>query len=73
MTEYSALPRDLTDLGWKLIDRNDRLFAVSTCWGGTVPSATIEEVIKNARHMTRYIQWRMDKEAEHNGRSSLRP
>lgn len=67
MTEYSALPRDLTDLGWKLIDRGGRLFAVSTRWGGTVPSETIEEVIKNARHMTKYVQWRMDKEAEQEG------
>lgn len=64
MTEYSALPRDLTDLGWKLIDRGGRLFAISTRWGGTVASTDLEDVISNARHMTRYIQWRMDREAE---------
>jgi hypothetical protein len=60
----TALPRDLTDLGWKLIDRGGRLFAVSTRWGGTVASQDIEDVISNARAMTRYIQWRMDREAE---------
>ena len=57
------LPSDLTDRGWKLITRApDRHFAVSVSWGGTVVSATIEEVIRNARHMTRYIEWRNEQE-----------
>jgi hypothetical protein len=64
MTEYSALPCDLADLGWKLIDRGGRLFAISTRWGGTVASQDIKDVIKNARAMTRYIRFRMDREAE---------
>lgn len=59
----SVLPRDLTDRGWKLITRApDRLFAVSTRWGGTVESATIAQVVSNARAMTRYITWRMGQE-----------
>jgi hypothetical protein len=64
MTEYGALPRDLADLGWKLISRNGRLFAVSIEWGGTVVSEDIKTVITNARAMTQYIRWRMNKEAE---------
>lgn len=58
-----TLPRDLTDRGWKLIARApDRLFAVSVAWGGTVESAAIDQVIRNARAMTRYITWRMKQE-----------
>lgn len=66
----NQLPQDLLDLGWKLIDRNGRLFAVSVRYGGTVPSETIEEVIANARYMTRYIRWRMEQErtSTHEGR-----
>ena len=61
--EPPTLPPDLTDRGWKLITRApDRLFAVSTRWGGTVVSATIDEVIRNARVMTRYIEHRMEHE-----------
>lgn len=59
----TALPTDLTDRGWKLIARApDRLFAVSTRWGGTVASATIEQVVANARAMTRYVEQRMEQE-----------
>lgn len=62
-TDPPALPADLTDRGWKLIARApDRLFAVSARWGGTVTSPTIEQVIRNARAMTRYIEWRMAQE-----------
>lgn len=58
------LSQDLLDLGWKLIGRDGHLFAVSTRWGGTVKSERIEQVITNARAMTRYIRWRMEREAE---------
>jgi len=59
----TTLPADLTTRGWKLITRApDRLFAVSERWGGTVESATIEQVIGNARAMTRYIEQRMEHE-----------
>jgi hypothetical protein len=58
------LPKDLTDLGWKLIQRNGRLFAVSISWGGTVVSEDIKTVITNARAMTQYIRFRMDRERE---------
>lgn len=59
-----ALPTDLTDRGWKLINRApDRLFAVSERWGGTVPSEKLEDVIRNARAMTRYVAWRKKQEA----------
>lgn len=63
-TEYIvALPSDLASAGWKLIERApDRLFAVSERWGGTVESAAIEDVIDNARHMMRYIKWRIEQE-----------
>lgn len=61
------LPPDLTDRGWKLIERApDRLFAVSVAWGGTVESATIEQVTANARAMTRYIERRMEHEQRQN-------
>lgn len=54
-----ALPDDLIRQGFKLIVRApDRMFAVSTNRGGTVVSATIEEVITNARAMAAYIEWR---------------
>lgn len=58
------LPPDLVALGWKLLRQQSdgRWFAVSISWGGTVPSETIEDVIRNARYMTRYIKWRMSKE-----------
>lgn len=61
--EAPTLPPDLTDRGWRLIARApDRLFAVSERWGGTVVSATIDDVIRNARAMTRYIAWRKKQE-----------
>jgi len=62
-TDQPTLPPDLTDRGWKLIIRApDRLFAVSARWGGTVVSATIDEVIGNARAMTRYVEQRIKHE-----------
>jgi hypothetical protein len=60
----SDLPPDLTARGWRLIARApDRLFAISADCGGTVVSAAIEDVVKNARAMTRYIAWRKEQEA----------
>ena len=69
MADPHTLPDDLTALGWKLIARApDRLFAVSVSWGGTVVSATLDEVIRNARAMTSYIERR--NEWEENRRST---
>ncbi len=62
MTE-PTLPKDLVDHGFKLIVRApDRMFAVSQNRGGTVTSATIGEVIANARAMVAYIEWRERRE-----------
>lgn len=57
MTE-PTLPKDLVERGFKLIIRApDRMFAVSTNRGGTVTSATIEEVITNARAIAAWCEW----------------
>lgn len=59
-----ALPQDLLDHGFKLIVRGPgQMFAVSKNRGGTVTSATIEEVITNARAMAAYIEWRERRES----------
>ena len=58
-TDPPTLPRDLFDLGWRLRqDKIGRLYAISQDWGGTVPSEGVDEVISNARAMTRYIRRR---------------
>jgi hypothetical protein len=57
--EAPTLPRDLFDLGWRLRqDKIGRLYAISQDWGATVPSEGVEDVIANARAMTRYIRRR---------------
>lgn len=62
--EQLTLPKDLLDRGFKLIVRaHDRMFAVSTNRGGTVTSATIEEVIADARAMANWCEW-MDRKRD---------
>lgn len=61
--EEPELPQDLLDQGFRLIVRAPgQMFAVSRNRGGTVTSATIEEVITNARAMVAYIEWRERRE-----------
>lgn len=66
--DQPTLPRDLIDQGFKLVIRAPgQILAVSRNRGGTVTSATIGEVVANARAMVRYIEWR-EKQAEKAGR-----
>ena len=65
-----VLPKDLIDRGFRLIVRSPtQMFAVSKNRGGTVTSATIEEVITNARAMAAWCEWMDRKQAEKNGKA----
>lgn len=53
------LPKDLLDRGFKLIIRApDRMFAVSPRWGCTLPAARIGDVVRSARRLVAYLEWR---------------
>lgn len=53
----AELPIDLLSRGYKLIIRApDRMFAVSTQWGGTTTKTNIQDVIRDARAMVRFCE-----------------
>lgn len=59
----NELPADLVARGYRLIQHApDRMFAVSRQWGCTGTKATIADVIREARGLVRYLDWRAQKE-----------
>ena len=53
------LPKDLTDRGFKLIAvAPGELFAVSSRWGCTETKAQLCDVVREARSLIAYIEWR---------------
>jgi len=59
------LPKDLIDRGFKLIAvAPGELFAVSPRWGCTGVKATLAEVVKEARSLISYLEWRERKARE---------
>lgn len=54
-----ALPKDLLARGFHLIAvAPGELFAVSECWGCTGVKAQLADVVREARSLIAYIQWR---------------
>ena len=53
------LPKDLTDRGFRLIaTAPGELFAVSECYGCTATKVQIADVVREARALIAYIEWR---------------
>lgn len=55
----TRLPFDLIERGFTLIVRApDRMFAVSPEWGCTQTLPNADQVIKQARKLAAYLEWR---------------
>lgn len=53
------LPHDLIKLGFRLCSHEvGYLFAVSERWGCTSTRATLADVVREARSIAGYVQWR---------------
>lgn len=57
------LPNDLEQLGFKLVERNDRILLISSK-AGVVVGATLAEAIKEARKLQGYLAWLTRKQEE---------
>lgn len=67
MSEAPELPPDLAERGFKLVARApDRLFAVSVSWGCTGTKVALDEVVREARSLLSYFDWRNDRDKELN-------
>lgn len=67
MSTPPELPPDLLDRGFKLIVRAPgRLFAVSVSWGCTGEKPALDEVIREARSLISYFDWRNERDKELN-------
>ena len=57
------LPNDLVQLGFKLIERNERVLLISSK-AGVVVGANLTEAVKEARKLQGYLAWLARKQAE---------
>jgi hypothetical protein len=60
-----VLPADLVQRGFRLIVcAPDRMYAVSSAWGGTEVLGSLALVVFSARELVRYFEWRERRNAE---------
>lgn len=58
MDDLPALPEGMVRLGFKLIRYPDgEMVAVSNDWGCSNKSADLEEIIRTARNIVKFIRW----------------
>lgn len=61
----TELPPDLVERGWKLMQSaSGHMYAISVSWGATGSFDTLADVVKQARDLVRYFEWRAKKAKE---------